>query len=191
MDLSNEQKSVEKEIKVISGGRELVQFLKSTDDPIQLSESEADLLLGYIEGHDYALGVMDGVLYRGDLCYRQGELHWEDEPYPIDDVIDAVCEWNYELSSEYGLSDEEEKVYRDPGFEPESPYDERIASLFDDEKILDALYEKTKYGRQMNEVAESIAATLIAAVQKSDNIDKVVTNVAEEIRSYGSGGRSR
>ena len=189
--MSKKQENMSEEPEDISCGKELVRFLKDTGNPIQLSESEADMLLGYIEGHDYTLGVKDGVLYRGDLCFRQGGIFWEDEPYPIDDVIDTVCEWNYELSSEYGLSDEEEKIYRAPGFEPESPYDERIASLFDDEKVLDALFEKTRYGRQMNEVVESIAEALIEAVQKSDNIDKVVTNVAEEIRSYGSGGRSR
>lgn len=190
--MSEEEKSVAVEEPTdILSGKELAAFLRETNDPVQLSESEADLLVGYIEGHDYALGIKDGKLYRGDLAYKVGELHWEENPYPIDDVIDIVCEWNYELSSEYGLSDEEEKVYRAPDFEPESPYDERIVSLFEDEKVLDELFEKTRYGKQMNEVAESIAATLIAAVQKSDNIDKVVACVGEEIRSYGNSGRSR
>ena len=47
-----------------------------------------------MEGHDYAIGIdSDGKMYRQDVAEENGEI----EPYPIDDVIDTVCEWNYEL----------------------------------------------------------------------------------------------
>ena len=32
-------------------------------------------------------------MYRQDIAEENGEI----EPYSIDDVIDIVCEWNYEL----------------------------------------------------------------------------------------------
>ncbi len=35
----------------------------------------------------------DGKMYRQDVAEENGEI----EPYPIDDVIDKVCEWNYDL----------------------------------------------------------------------------------------------
>ena len=35
----------------------------------------------------------DGKMYRQDIAEENGEI----EPYLIDDVIDIVCEWNYEL----------------------------------------------------------------------------------------------
>lgn len=69
-------------------GNELAGFFKET---FPMTEEEAQKLLGYMEGHEYLLGHMDGKMFRGDLCYEQGKVHWE--PYTIDDAVDAVTEW--------------------------------------------------------------------------------------------------
>ena len=34
-------------------------------------------------------------MFRGDLDEVPGEIVWDD--YTVDDLIDSVCEWNYEL----------------------------------------------------------------------------------------------
>ena len=173
--------------KEIRNAGALADFLKRTKSGITLTDKEAELLLGYFEGHGYLLGELDGTLYRGDLSNIHGETVWEKEEYPMDDVIDAVCEWNYELMSE------EEENMENPFLTDKEEEDgrERLAGLKEDEKILDRLFDLTKYGKKLEETAQRLADTLLMAVAKSDNIDQAVAVVGEQIRQYGNGGRSR
>ena len=60
-----------------------------------MTDKEAEVIVGYMEEHDYILGEDDGILYRGDLVEKPGAICWDE--YSMDDAIDAVCEWNYEL----------------------------------------------------------------------------------------------
>ena len=184
MGLNDDKKNTAGEPEVISTAKELTAFLKETVSHIQPDEGQSDILLGYFEGHDYTLGFMDGQLYRGDLCYAKDKIKWE--PYSIDDVVDTVCEWNYEL-----ISEEEERIEGRPAGVHRSESEEKLDRLRKDENVLDALFDLTKYAKQINVIAESFAQKLISAVQNSDNIDKVVTAVCEDIRSYSTGGRSR
>lgn len=39
-----------------AGAEELVQFMSACDTPFELTEAEADKLLGYMSGHDFLLG---------------------------------------------------------------------------------------------------------------------------------------
>ena len=43
-----------------SGAEELVKFVGACDTPFELTETEADKLLGYMSGHDFLLGEKDG-----------------------------------------------------------------------------------------------------------------------------------
>lgn len=63
---------------------------------VSLSEAEADLVLGYLEGHDYVL-LSDGQArtVRHDL--QRGNDHWEDEPYSVQDAIRFSLEMSGEL----------------------------------------------------------------------------------------------
>lgn len=168
-------------------GRELADFIKRTGTGITLTDNEAELLLGYFEGHGYVLGERGGVLYRGDLVDTRGMTVWEAEEYPPDDVIDTACEWNYEMASH-----EEEALKKLPDLNAdEAGHREALARLKEDGKVLDRLFEQTKYGKRMEETAQRIADMLTAAVERSDNIDRVVRAAGEEIRRYGQGGRSR
>ena len=56
---------------------------------------------------------------------------------------------------------------------------------------LDRLFDLTRYGKQIEETAQRLADTILKAVAKSDNIDRAVAVVGEQIRQYGNGGRSR
>ena len=75
---------------------ELLTFIKENAIPIVMTDKEAEMLLGYMEGHDYVVGFAEGRLYRGDLDDVPGEIVWDDD-FSVDDLIDTVCEWNYEL----------------------------------------------------------------------------------------------
>ena len=52
------------------------------------------MLLDYMEGHDYRLSTdKEGNLVRVDVNDDQ----YDTDEYSVDDLIDSVCEWNYEL----------------------------------------------------------------------------------------------
>ena len=74
---------------------ELLIFIRNNDIKIVMTDKEAEMLLGYMEGHDYVVGYAEGELYRGDLGEVPGEIVWDD--YSVDELIDSVCEWNYEM----------------------------------------------------------------------------------------------
>ena len=78
-----------------AGAEELVQFMGACDTPFKLTEAEADKLLGYMSGHDFLLGEKEGKLFRGDLSYQTDKIRWIEDS--IDDVINEVTEWNYEM----------------------------------------------------------------------------------------------
>ena len=83
-----------REITLFSEPEELIAWAEVYDKQINPSIEDAALLLNYMEGHDYAIGMdAEGKMYRQDMAEENGEI----EPFPIDDVIDKVCEWNYDL----------------------------------------------------------------------------------------------
>ena len=85
---------MDKELTIIAEPEELIAWADTFDILLNPSIEDAAILLNYMEGHDYAIGIdSDGKMYRQDVAEENGEI----EPYPIDDVIDIVCEWNYEL----------------------------------------------------------------------------------------------
>ena len=72
---------------------DLCKWLEIKNSDVRLEKHEASLIFHYMEGHDYRLGFDGGKLLRQDVAEENGEII----PYSIDDVIDVVCEWNYEL----------------------------------------------------------------------------------------------
>lgn len=81
------------EIKLFSEPEELIEWLDENDILMWLEVEDAQILLGYMEGHDYAIGVdTDNKMVRVDVAEDHGEVY----RYPIDEVISIVCEWNYE-----------------------------------------------------------------------------------------------
>lgn len=57
----------------------------------QVSEKEAEVVLGYMEGHDYELGLDEtGDVIRNDLAYEVGEEHWAG--YSIREAILFACD---------------------------------------------------------------------------------------------------
>ena len=53
---------------------------------IHLDLLDAEILLSYMEGHDYELILKGGDLYRHDIAEENGEM----QLYGLDDVIDIV-----------------------------------------------------------------------------------------------------
>ena len=133
----------------------------------ELSEQEADVLIGYMEGHEYLLGEHEGTLYRGDLCYAQGIIRWKE--YSIDDAVETACEWNGEL-----LERAETEVENAENYAEYVKKKEYLESLKTDEKLLDALFDRTRFGKELDVIAGKIAADIISGLEEKGDIEDAV-----------------
>ena len=73
---------------------------------VELDTGEADMILGYLEGHDYCLMAdSEGATARHDEQY--GDSHRGDESYTVRDVIEFCQEMNDDLQRSQDKADEE------------------------------------------------------------------------------------
>lgn len=154
-------------------GKELAEFFKET---FPMTDEEAQKLLGYMEGHGYLLGHMDGEMYRGDLCDEQDKVIWE--PYTIDDAVDAVTEWNFEL-----IKDAEAAVANPKDMIDFANQKSRLDSLCEDEQILDKMFDRTRYGQEIDALAVTLAQELIADMSREGGIDAAVKKMTDQINA--------
>lgn len=117
------------------------------DSPIHLSVEDAGIILGYLEGHDYMLTLESGQLMRVDLAEENGER----VAYTLDEVIDLVCEWNYELL------EEAQAVMENPkDFAQYCEYKFSYDVLKADETALDKMFVQTIYGCRTEQLAQKM-----------------------------------
>ena len=140
-----------------------------------MTEEEAQKVVDYMEGHGYLLGHMDGGMFRGDLCDEQDKVTWE--PYTIDDAVDAVTEWNYELIKEAQAAVTNPKDLIDF-----SNQKSRLDSLCEDEKILDKMFDRTTHGKTIEAIAVTLAETLIENISRGGDIDTAVKDMTDQIK---------
>lgn len=173
MDTIDVQKEVlEEEPDFFQTVDEFVAFLEPA---FPITEQEGGKLLGYMEGHEFLLGHKDGELYRGDLCYEQGKVHWE--PYSIEDAVNAVSEWNYELlqEAEAAVSNAEDMI----DFSNKKSY---LNTLREDEKILDGMFDRTRYGKELEALAVKLAGELLEDMSRKGGIDAAIQKMTEQIK---------
>ena len=171
------------EITLFSKPEELIAWADTFDILLNPSIEDAAILLNYLDGHDYAIGVdSDGKMYRQDIAEENGEI----ELYPIDDVIDTVCEWNYELILDADAHRADPKDFQDY-----SEYQKKYESLKADEKRLDRLFDKTCYGKEIIEVATKLADRVISQLGNKEDLEKAAVTVAEGVKEYSTGKRGR
>lgn len=168
---------------------EFVKYQENYNTGFNLTNKEAEILLEYMREHDYVLGLKKGVLYRGDLAEGADIIKWE--VYSMDDVIDIVCEWNYELI----LDDEADFISSGKEVRSENEL-VRYNKLKSEEKVLDELFDKTKYAKVIEEFAEKLAHDFIAKINDKENnfdvtIDKFASECAEKIKNYSGSERKR
>ena len=167
------------EVTLFSKPEELIAWADTFDILLNPSIEDAAILLNYMEGHDYAIGIdSDGKMYRQDIAEENGEI----ELYPIDDVIDTVCEWNYELILDADAHRADPKDFQDY-----SEYQKKYESLKADEKRLDRLFDKTCYGKEIIEVATKLADRVISQLGNKENLEKAAVTVAEGVKEYSTG----
>lgn len=157
-----------------SCAKELVKFMGACDTPFELTETEADKLLGYMSGHDFLLGEKEGKLFRGDLCYQQEKIRWTEDT--IDDVINDVSEWNYDL-----LKQAQAEMENPNDFIDFANKKANADSLGEDYQILDVLFDRTKYGVEIEALAEKLADEFIQNLQSKEGIDGAIQKMTEAI----------
>lgn len=164
---------MDKELTIITEPDELIAWAETFDILLNPSIEDAEILLNYMEGHDYAIGIdSEGKMYRQDISEENGEV----EPYQIDDVIDTVCEWNYEMILDMEMHNEDYEVYNE--------YQRKYERLKADEKRLDRMFDKTCYAKEIDELATKLADTFIRNLKNKDDLQKTAKNAADSIKSY-------
>lgn len=160
-------KDMEAGMELIQDGEQLAAF---SAEIFPMTAEEAGVLLGYVEGHGYALAGKDGSLYRGDVCGQPEKVCWE--KYDIEDVVDDAMEWNFAMMQESErLMDQLESYY------DYQLVSEGYGALRDDEKILDSLFDRTKYGKIIENMASGIAEGIIQGLNAGNSIDSAVSNM--------------
>lgn len=143
-------------------------------DIFPMTAEEADVLLGYVEGHGYALAGKDGRLYRGDICGQPEKTSWEE--YDIEDLVDDANEWNFEMMQDSERLMDELESYDDYQLVSES-----YEAMRRDEKILDGLFDRTKYGKELEDMAVCIADGIISSLSAGKDIDSAIGQLKEGI----------
>lgn len=162
----------------------LLKYQENYDTGFHFTDKEADVILGYMEGHGYTLGQIDGVLYRGDLEDKPNETVWEE--FSMDEVIDSACEWNYEL-----ILDMDAERQNAPDLIAFGNTQNKYQNLKQDEIILDKLFDQTKYAVVIEKTAERLANEFLANLSKGKDLDTEVKNLTSVIIQPQVQGRSR
>lgn len=167
----------------ISQPEGLLKAIGLVGSSIVMTDKEAELLLRYMKDHDYTVGYAEGQLYRGDLDEVLGEIVWDE--YTVDDLIDIVCEWNYEEILEVDAARQEPEDMVD--FSNKHSKYERLK---EDEAVLDKLFDQTMYRAGIDKLAEELANQLIQNLN-THGISPSVDNLISEIKQPVISGKSR
>jgi len=168
------------EMKTIESPGQFLEWLNENDLLLRINRQEAKLLLGYLEGHGYRLDT-DGT----DLMLVDLQVQDEPELILIDDVIDRVMEWNYEMISQ--TREEMEKSDNDSDFLQKQKHCDILRK---DEKVLDRLFDQTYYGKEIKQLTETLAMEFIGNMQKQ-GMDTAVKGLSGEIIGSETEGRCR
>ena len=163
------------EIELITEPKELLKWMVAHDVLIDLSAEDATLLLGYMEGHDYGVAVTeDGDLVRVDLSSEQPEP----DDYSVDELIDQVCEWNYEMILDADMRRKNPKNAAE-FMEEQSRYEAYMM----DERKLDRMFDQTKYAVEIEKTAHRLAEKVLT--EMTINQQKAAAVIAGGIKKYG------
>ena len=135
---------------IFTKAEELIEWLDENDLLMNLTDQESGVLLSYMEGHGYDFGVRENRLVRVDTTETENVV----EDYSIDDVIDAVFDWNYELLTE---ADKERKNPKN--FIDFCKKQERYESLLEDERIIEKMFDRTVYGKAIASAFKKVSLT--------------------------------
>ena len=163
-----------KEENLITEPQELMKWMSEHDVLMDISTEDIQLILNYLDGHDYAMGTdKEGNLVRVDVAVEDGECI----EYSLDEFIDLVCEWNYEL-----ILDADERRNNPNDMLDFSRAQSKYESLKQDEVLLDRMFEQTKYGKDIAEFAERIVGQVMEIFE--NDMEKAATVITDGIKNF-------
>ncbi len=127
-------------INVFLVAEDLSYWINNTHSTISLTDKEAELILNYMDGHGYNLGVENENLVRIDVEEETPTA----EKYNINEAIYAVCDWNAEL-----ISETNENINNAASVEEVCKLREYMKALRADESVIDAMFKKTSLGKTL------------------------------------------
>lgn len=108
------------------------------------------------------------------MSYQTNKIRWSEDS--IDDVINEVTEWNYELLKQAQGEMENLKDFID--FANKKANTDTLAEGYE---ILDKLFDRTKYGVEIKALAVTLADEFIQNLQSQDGIDGAIQQMTEAI----------
>ena len=150
-------------------GRSLAAYLMLT---FNMSIKEADTLISYLTNHNYAVGHRENE----GFFLRDANGEWRESS--IDEVIDLVCDWNYAL-----IQSTESDLESLTG-EEQGEQEEFYQNLLEEEKLLDGLFNHTKYGKKIHKLAEEIVKDIVQSSTQPRELEDAVERVIEKIRKF-------
>ena len=163
-----------REIELITTPQELQKWISDSDVQMKFSNDDLEILLGYLEGHGYALAKdANNQLVKVDMESDEMEV----DEYTLDEAIDQACDWNYSLILEADENRNNPKNMIDFANEQS-----RYEKYKQDEEILDKMFEQTKYMPPIEALARKIATEVLETYELG--VEKVVQTVTEQIRGF-------
>lgn len=158
---------------------ELANYLVKEKDII-ISTSEAELILNYLDGHDYGIGVdQNNNFIMKDIAEDHGEVF----EYSFNDVVDKVSEWNDDLLYR------EQKKYNegDLDFNETVICKERLALYRSDNKSLEMLSDRLDYDRKVKEFVNNFKEQNKMDSSKNNELSKksmgLINNIFQRHKS--------
>lgn len=162
------------EPEMFSDAAGLVEFMDTNDMLFHMSEKEAEVLLSYLDGEGFILGHKEGKLFRGDLDYAQNMTRWLEDT--IDEVVDFVCRCNDDL-----IKMAQAELENPENFIDYTNKKSRLDSLWEEERVLDAMFDRTKYGKEIEELAKTLVEDFLADMREKGEVGKAVKKLTEAI----------
>ena len=147
----------------------LMTWCKSTDSAVRLQRRGAKIILDYLSGH----GRMLSTNPEGELFINDENVT---EKTTLDDVVDLVCEWNYEE-----LSDTRERKDNPDDFLDYCRCCTLEKTLEEHKFILDRIFKQTVYGRDVQTIAHKLALEMMKEMKLVPIYD---IPMADEIGAY-------
>ena len=165
-------------LQIFTKGIELTGWMKEHDVIKDMGTPEADLLLAYVHKKGLEICADGGtklLLYKSES--RQPELMCD-----MDELIDIVEEWNFEQMKVC-----EGKIIAEDDTDKKAGYRREMGHLKKDAKILDRLFEQTRFARELDEMAARLAGQFIKGLQEK-GLDVSAKQLAEAMRCETRGG---
>lgn len=124
----------------------LVTYCKSVNSPVKMNKRCAEVILANYDSRDISLYTdKEGNLY-------QTGVEGQEISTTLDDVIDEVCEWNYE-----DIEAAKQALKRADDYIDKCKLNSQIEKLEKESRSINYIFYQTKYGRNVEKLADRIA----------------------------------